>query len=212
MYIKFNNLSSEKQETIIYSAIEEFSQNGYHKASTEKIASNANIAKGSLFHYFKNKKNLYLFIVKYCINFISEKIRSEANNLDSDIFYERIKFIFIYKQNIFLNYPMQTKICLDIFTTSNNDIKDDLNSLISEYIIDNKKFMEDYILKYMNNKFLRSNVSIEDTFFIINTIFEALSKKYLHMYKEGISLDYIFNEFDKYIDILKYGLYKNSSV
>lgn len=213
MYSKFNNLSKEKKEIIINSAIEEFAQNGFHKASTDKIANNANIAKGSLFHYFKNKKNLYLYIVRLCIDFISGKIKDKADNINSNDFYERLKLISIFKQNIFITYPLYTKVSLDAFTSPAEEIKEEIQALTSAYHCEGIKFMEDYIVKYMNEEYLKEEVDTKDALFITTTIFEALSNKYLSMYKSAVNLDdvctdEIFKEFDRYIDILKYGLYK----
>ncbi|RDY23919.1 TetR/AcrR family transcriptional regulator [Romboutsia maritimum] len=215
MYEKFTNLNNEKQITILNCAIKEFAQNGYHKASTDKIASSSNIAKGSLFHYFKNKKNLYLYTVKHCMNFISAKVKDKASNIESSIFYERMKFISIYKQNVFITYPLYTKICLDAFSNSDEEIKEELQVLINKYYTDSMTFMEDYVVKYLDKEYLRKDIDIKDVLFMTTTVFEALSKKYISLYKsesniENICINVIFKEFDKYIDILKYGLYKNN--
>lgn len=55
----FKNIDEEKRGRIINSALEEFSKNSFDKASTNIIVKNAGISKGSLFHYFKNKQELY---------------------------------------------------------------------------------------------------------------------------------------------------------
>lgn len=60
----FKKLSEEKQELILKVCIEEFAKNGYDHTSTDVLTSKAGISKGILFHYFKSKKNLYLYIVK----------------------------------------------------------------------------------------------------------------------------------------------------
>jgi len=215
MYIKFNNLSEEKRETIIKSAIEEFSQNGFYKASTDKIAYSANIAKGSLFHYFKNKKNLYLYIVKYCMDFIGDKVKKEANNIKVNDFYERMKLIAIFKQNIFVTYEFHTKIILDSFSNRDEEIKEDMQILTNEYYADGIQFMEDYILKYMDAEYLRDGITTQNALFMTTTMFEALGNKYMNIYKSALSqndkaIKEVFDEFDRYIDIMKYGLYKNN--
>lgn len=53
---KFYELEKEKQDKIINAAIEVFSKNDYKNAVTEEIAYKAEISKGLLFYYFKNKK------------------------------------------------------------------------------------------------------------------------------------------------------------
>ena len=60
----FFNLPEEKREKIIEMALEEFSKNTFTNASITKIAENAGIAKGSVYQYFSDKKDLYKYIVE----------------------------------------------------------------------------------------------------------------------------------------------------
>ena len=59
------SLSEEKQQRILNAALKEFAQKGYKNASTNQIVKEADISKGLLFHYFKNKKQLFLFLYDY---------------------------------------------------------------------------------------------------------------------------------------------------
>lgn len=213
MYTKFNNLNDKKKNDIINASIEEFAQNGYYKASTDKIASNSSIAKGSLFHYFKNKRNLYLYIVEFCMDFVSEKIINESENIKSDDFYERIKLIAIYKQNIFISYPLYAKIISDALIIDNEEIKEYTQIIINKSQMESMNFIQNYIIKFMNTNYLHERATIEDALFITTTVFEAISKKYIEMHKKNPNefsdnKEEIFKEFDRYINILKYGLYK----
>lgn len=59
----FFNLPDEKRERIIETAIDEFAQYSYEGASITRIAENANIAKGSFYQYFEDKKDLFKHII-----------------------------------------------------------------------------------------------------------------------------------------------------
>ncbi|MCM1261898.1 MAG: TetR/AcrR family transcriptional regulator [Butyrivibrio sp.] len=59
---KFYSLPKEKQQKIINAGYRVFSQNSYKKSPMNEIASCAGISKSLLFHYFHNKKELYLFL------------------------------------------------------------------------------------------------------------------------------------------------------
>lgn len=65
IFPKFFSLEPDKRERIINAALNEFARNGYGKASTNEIIKEAGISKGSLFNYFNNKKELYLFLLGY---------------------------------------------------------------------------------------------------------------------------------------------------
>lgn len=52
-------LKEEIKNRILASALKEFEENGFRKASMMKIARNANIAIGNIYRYFKNKAELF---------------------------------------------------------------------------------------------------------------------------------------------------------
>ena len=59
---KFFSLSPEKQRAIIGAGYRVFSQNAYKNSPMSEIAAQAGISKSLLFHYFRNKKELYLYL------------------------------------------------------------------------------------------------------------------------------------------------------
>ena len=59
---KFYNLPDEKQQRIIEAGFRVFSENSYKKSPMSEIADAAGISKSLLFHYFQNKKDLYMFL------------------------------------------------------------------------------------------------------------------------------------------------------
>lgn len=63
----YQSLPPEKLEAIVNAALEVFSKADYKHASTDLIAAKAGISKGLLFYYFKNKKQLYMFLMEYLI-------------------------------------------------------------------------------------------------------------------------------------------------
>lgn len=63
---KFFHLPSEKQQAIINAGYRVFSQNSYKNSPMSEIAEAARISKSLLFHYFHNKKELYLFLWDKC--------------------------------------------------------------------------------------------------------------------------------------------------
>lgn len=63
---KFYSLPIEKQQAIINAGYKVFSQNSYKNSPASEIAKTAGISKSLLFHYFRNKKELYLFLWDKC--------------------------------------------------------------------------------------------------------------------------------------------------
>ena len=63
---RFYTLPTEKQQAIINAGYRVFSQNSYKNSPMSEIAAEAGISKSLLFHYFHNKKELYLFLWDKC--------------------------------------------------------------------------------------------------------------------------------------------------
>lgn len=59
---KFFRLPEEKRQRIINGGFRVFSGSPYRKCSMQEIADAAGISKSLLFFYFRNKKELYLFL------------------------------------------------------------------------------------------------------------------------------------------------------
>lgn len=59
----FFNLPDDKRQRIIDAALDEFASQPYHQASLSRIVAKADIAKGSMYQYFANKFDLYLYLI-----------------------------------------------------------------------------------------------------------------------------------------------------
>ena len=59
----FLNLPEEKRKAFLKIALEEFANNDYNTASISKIVEKAGIAKGSVYQYFEDKQDLFLYLL-----------------------------------------------------------------------------------------------------------------------------------------------------
>lgn len=69
---KFFKLPEEKRQRILNAGFRVFSQNSYKKSPMSEIAAEAGISKALLFHYFRNKRELYLFLWEECARITME--------------------------------------------------------------------------------------------------------------------------------------------
>lgn len=104
MLSKFFNLETEKQDRILNAAIKEFAQKGYDHASTNEIVKEAGISKGLLFHYFQNKKKLYLFLFDYCYEVVADAFYKKMDLSETD-FFARIRMGVMLKVELQNKYP-----------------------------------------------------------------------------------------------------------
>lgn len=87
----FEKQNKDKQTRIIEAAILEFSEKGFENANTNRIARDANISVGSLFKYFNNKTDLFLYIVKLAEAELESQIHSVLS-MEKD-FFETVSMI-----------------------------------------------------------------------------------------------------------------------
>jgi AcrR family transcriptional regulator len=125
--------SMNKKEKIFKSAIRLFSENGFHGTPTSKIAKEAGVANGTLFHYFSSKEALIneLYVeLKTELVHVSFKGLSETNELE-------VNLKQIWVSNI--NWAMQNKakvIFLQQFINSpylTEDTKKEVDALALAY-------------------------------------------------------------------------------
>lgn len=91
MYSKFEGLDEEKKQRILNAAMKEFAAKGYDHASTNKIVEDAGIAKGLLFHYFKSKKQLFLYLYDTSLALAIREITSTVDYEEKDFFARLLK-------------------------------------------------------------------------------------------------------------------------
>ena len=71
---KFFSLPEERQRAMLNAGYRVFARNSYKKSPMSEIADAAGISKALLFHYFGNKKGLYLFLWEHCAQVTLQKL------------------------------------------------------------------------------------------------------------------------------------------
>lgn len=67
-------LKQEYRDLILKAALDEFFENGYNDASMRKIAQKANMTVGNLYHYYKDKEDLFSALVADTIVALNQTI------------------------------------------------------------------------------------------------------------------------------------------
>jgi len=63
----FERLKPDKKQQFIEAAFEEFALHSYQEASLNRLVKKLEIAKGSIYQYFDDKKALYLYLKNYAV-------------------------------------------------------------------------------------------------------------------------------------------------
>lgn len=206
IYSKFNNLKREKQKEIINTAIKEFVQSGFKKASTNEIVQRANISKGSLFNYFNSKKDLYLYLIDYGSQIIKD-LNNQIDLSESDVF-KRIEKIGLQKFYVQQRYPQ----VFDFLVSTKQEESPEVKVIIQQkldplYDQSMNKLYED--IDY--SKF-RKEIDIEKAIEILTWTMFGIGEKGLKQMASfedvGEFGEFYLKEWEIYADILKYSFYK----
>ena len=129
---KFFALPQSKQEAIINAGFRVFSQNTYKKSPMSEIADAAGISKSLLFHYFHNKKELYLFLWNQCTKITLNAIEKNKCYDQKDLFdmmYMGLKT----KVDIMRQYPHLGAFSIKCYYEKDPAVCADIQKLIAEY-------------------------------------------------------------------------------
>ncbi|NYB75175.1 TetR/AcrR family transcriptional regulator [Sedimentibacter hydroxybenzoicus DSM 7310] len=197
--------SFEKKQELLEAALNEFSSKKYEDASLNSIIKSAGISKGTFYYHFKDKQELYIYLLesssKVKWEFINKNIKSSSTEEKGDIFatfrlQARIgaEFASIHPKYHNLSRMFVKEKGNEIYDTAKNVlIEDDINPLneIIENAVKKGDFRNDlpgeFIIKIISHLFTH----FEDVF---NS-------------EDDMELGNIIKNLDYYVDFMKNGLY-----
>lgn len=129
---KFFQLPEEKQQRIINAGFRVFFESSYKKSPMSEIAAEADISKSLLFHYFHNKKELYLFLWDKAAE-ISIRFLTEYHCYDSTDLFELMECGMYAKFQIIKRYPHMAAFTVRAFYEKDPAIAGDIQASYRRY-------------------------------------------------------------------------------
>jgi AcrR family transcriptional regulator len=208
MFSKFLSLDPEKQDRIINAATKVFAQKGYHNASTNEIVKEADISKGLLFHYFNNKRDMYLFLYDHLMEVFSEKISEKLDWSEKDIFI-KLRQITLIKFELFGIYPEILNFFKAAYTEEAEEVKGELERRNKEMLSKSyEKFFSD-----IDTSQFKEGIDIKRAVNIIYWTIEGFGNQQqdqvITANLEQIDIDKIMAEMDFYLELLRKSFYKD---
>lgn len=197
----FFNLPKEKQQTIYDAAIKEFSRVTFDEASINQIIQTAHISRGSFYMYFKDKEDLYYYLVTTHKKNIGDTFIKIFKKNKGDIFcsYKEL-FPFLVKQismdpnklflkNIFLNANFRNR---SFFHEGKDGLEyQKMNDFIS--LIDTKNL---------------NIANVENLYDIVDICNMCMIHSLIKIIKWNQDSNMVSKKFERQLLLLKEGLYK----
>lgn len=188
---KFFKLPLEKQQRIINAAYKVFSQSNYKKAPMSEIAEEGGISKALLFHYFGNKKGLYLYLWINAMEMTRKAVR-EYKTLETNDFFEMLKRSLLSKCSLMRDYPHMYAFSLRAYYETDSEIK----SAIQENYSDVSEASEKIVFEKMDTSWFRQDIDLKTMY---DEIFYAIDGYMLKKYRSN---SIVPNEIEQEIIVL----------
>ncbi len=82
--------SNEKKQKIIEASYELFTEVGYYKANTSDIARRAGVSTGIVYSYFKDKRDILLYVLKIYIEKVTKPLSEVLENTSAPVDFDRL--------------------------------------------------------------------------------------------------------------------------
>lgn len=201
----FLNLPKEKQKTLLYAAIKEFTNVSYEDVSINRIIKEAGIPRGSFYMYFENKEDLYLYLLNnYKIRF-QEKLLTLISLEHGDIFETFTK---LYDTMIdFCMSPAKIAFFRQVFTNINSKTENHLFPKGEKpERVKQSELYQNFVANIDRTILVdTSDSGVEE---ILELLFMMTIHTTIHSFVRGISKEEAKEIYKRKIELLKYGMKK----
>lgn len=204
----FYNLPEEKRQKIYEAAVEEFSRHPFKQASINRVVERADIAKGSFYQYFQDKKDLYKYLmddifqkkIAYLTPALKNPWELDCFTLIRELFRSGLSFA---KEN-----PKLAKVGQHLLNDSEKDTYHEvMEEKKSEGIQIYKRILEAGVEKGD----VRQSVNLDIAAYLLYQLANSLTNDFMDIFSmEGE--EFLLARVEDMISILKYGIYDDKKL
>ena len=199
---KFFDLPPERQDLIRSSAMLEFGEASFKKTSADSIAKRANISKGLLFHYFKDKRELYLYLFQYALEVCVKKYMLKTYDFGETDFFLALEMGQEIKMDMVRRYPGLFRFVMRAYYERDSVLSPHLRKELNGLLEDTSK---DFLARMDLYKF-KDGVDPYEVIRLLTLAAEGMMARTGAYTAEEIEI--LFAEYKKYADMLRAHLYK----
>ncbi len=201
------NLEERKRLAIIQASITEFAQSNYAQASLSQIVKEVGIAKGSMYQYFADKEELYLYIVQLASDHMMAELQQRiplAVFATGDLF-KILREYFAITVTVAQEYPYESALIQRAFQDSGPQ-------LVKVQAIGTsiqRAFVVDLVNTAIANKSVRDDIDPEVFVYLIQTILSTAGSymvNLLSVHNVSVESEDFRIFFDQIIAVLDQGM------
>jgi len=204
----FYNLPDHKRRNIEKTAIKEFAEYGYDKASVTRMVENCSIAKGSFYQYFDDKKDRYFYLVARVAEKKAEALAPVMERSYKYDFFGLIRKLFLEGLRFAANNPEVTMMGDWLFKNREHPI---YKELVGTGLENARNIYMELLKTAIEKKEVRADIDLAFISHTISTL-SVSSIEYYFQTEEGKKArtarfdENMIDIIDLLIDFLKYGI------
>lgn len=199
---KFFKLPQERQDLIRNSAMVEFGEGSFKKTSADSIAKRAGVSKSLLFHYFKDKRELYLYLFQFALDVCIRQYMVKTYDFGETDFFLALEKGQEVKMDMVRRYPGLFRFVMRAYYERDSilspKLRKGLNSLLESTSKD--------FLKRMDVHKFKDGVDPWEVIRLLTLAAEGMMARTGACTVEEIEV--LFQEYQKYAQMLRQNLYK----
>ena len=199
---KFFSLPAERQDLIRNSAMLEFGEGSFKKTSADAIAKRAGVSKALLFHYFKDKRELYLYLFHYALEICVKQYMNKTYDFGETDFFLALDMGQKIKMDMVRRYPGLFRFVMRAYYERDSILSPHLRKGLNGLLESTSK---DFLARMDLYKF-KDGVDPWEVIRLLTLAAEGMMARTNACTEEEIET--LFEEYKKYADMLRANLYK----
>ncbi len=205
----FYSISEEKRERITKTLIKYFAEKPYSKVDIEDIAKECKVAKGSMYQYFENKKDMYFYAIESATKKTLELLRDV--NLENISLFDYVEQSFELNWNFLVRYPYEYMLLEKSAFYDDSPYREEIREYYERIT---KNILYEFVIKNQKAGFIRDDIPPEIIVAFIEGSSWAFKKIFISLAKskgigvKDLPVDQIKKLQKDYITILKEGIGK----
>ena len=171
--MKREDKNLQSRQKIMDAALKEFGEKSYGEASLNTVCKEGEVSKGIIYHYFKDKDDLYLACVKDCFEVLTVYLREHVRG-DGDSVEEVLKQYFDTRMVFFHENPEYRKLFYSAVITPPPHLVEAVSEIRGEFDALNVSVLTGLLEKVP----LRAGMSIDEVIRIFGMFQDLVNTRY----------------------------------
>lgn len=166
----FHKLKKEKKERVINALLAEFTYHNFDDASITAVVKVLGIAKGSMYQYFEDKKDIFFFLIEHCGNIKKEFIK-DLDRDDYPDFWSYLRAVYDHGFDMLAQYPLESAFLHLLMQNMNSPSLEGVFPAMKKQAIEQ---MQIWVEPEVKKGEFRTDLSIKQLAFYLYTIGSSL--------------------------------------